>query len=73
MEMGDSAVDSSDDVRVGVFTVRVWAEGPTRELLRARISSALDVATGEPVVTTVVGKDAVLSALAEWLDDFGAA
>jgi hypothetical protein len=61
---------SNNDERVGVLVVRVWAEGPPAEGLRARITTTLDLSSGDEAVTLAGDKEAVLAAVREWLDAF---
>lgn len=60
----------NNDDRVGVLVVRVRAEGPLAEGLRARITTTLDLSSGDEVVTLATDKEGVLAAVREWLDAF---
>lgn len=62
--------ESSEGDSVGVLILRVSAEGPLPEGLRARITTTLDLASGHEDVTLASGKEAILAAVREWLEAF---
>jgi hypothetical protein len=64
------APEPSEEVRVGVFAVRVWVEPHRPDRLRAQITSSLDLSSDETTVTPAEGDEAIVRALRNWLDGF---
>jgi hypothetical protein len=64
------APEPSEEVRVGVFAVRVWVEPHRPGRVRAQITSTLDLSSAETTVTTAEGDEAVVRALRNWLETF---
>ena len=60
----------SEEVRVGVFAVRVWVEPHRPDRLRAQITSSLDLSSDETTVMPAEGDEAIVSALRNWLGTF---
>jgi hypothetical protein len=64
------APEPGEEVRVGVFAVRVWVEPDRPDQLRAQITSTLDLSSDGTTVTMAVGDEAIVIALRNWLDGF---
>jgi hypothetical protein len=58
--------------RVGVLVIRIWTERGSASGLRARITSTVDVATREEVVTTSATIEEICEQFRSWLDTFQA-
>jgi hypothetical protein len=56
--------------REGVIVIRVWTDGGTPHLPRARITTVRDLARGEPVSAAAAGVDSIATAIRDWLKDF---
>ena len=70
--MEQSAPQSGHSDRGAVLVVRLWAEGPAREGLRARITSTLDLSSGDETVTMAADEETILATVREWLQAFTA-
>jgi hypothetical protein len=64
------APEPSEEVRVGVFAVRVWVEPHRPDQLRAQITSTVDLSSDATTVTTAEGDEAIVTALRNWLEGF---
>jgi hypothetical protein len=69
--VSEGSVESGDDdEHTGVLVLRVWARGRLPEGLRARITSSLDLSSGDEVVTMAADVESVLAAVRDWLETF---
>jgi hypothetical protein len=59
--------DGEDLQRQAVLVVRLWAEGELPDGLRARITSTLNLATGDEEVALTTGVDTILDTVRTWL------
>jgi hypothetical protein len=66
----ETAAGPNDETRVGVLALRAWAYGPLPEGLRVRITSRLDLSSGDDVVTMAGDIETVIAAVREWLETF---
>jgi hypothetical protein len=53
--------------RTAVAIVRVWMEGPHRDLLRVRVTTINDIADGERRTTAAASVDEAISVVRRWL------
>lgn len=54
----------------GVLVIRLWTEGAAPEDLRARLRATSDVTTDTGHEMAVGGRDALLDAVAAWVDGY---
>jgi hypothetical protein len=54
----------------GVLVIRLWTEGPAPQDVRARLRATSDVTTDTGEELAVGGRDALLDAVAAWVDRY---
>lgn len=63
-------MESASPERSGVLVVRAWIEEDAERGLRARITSTLDIARGDEVVSLAARPEEIYEAVREWLEAF---
>jgi hypothetical protein len=70
LDLQDVPMRRTDEARVGLMVVRVWAEGRQGDQLRVRIVRTVDVQSSERVVAAASTAEEVCDEVRAWLADF---